>query len=222
MTARLATLPFALALVFGFTGMRHTPSAQEQAASLTKRYVPGWENDRMRVRSISIAPGAQVPSYGDTDAVLVFLTADFGGRMPAAEATWQAAGARDVQNRGRAPVQALVIEVKNAEKRSAGVTPPEALPATGVTDVRVLIDNPQVLVTKQRYLPGVPSSAAWHFHPQDTLVVYLTGGYIGQPRGFWGLQRVHRGDIDVVPANTFHGFANPGIDPLEFLAIFPK
>jgi quercetin dioxygenase-like cupin family protein len=223
MTARLATLPLALALVLGFSMLRHVPAAQEQSRFTANRYASGWENDRLRVRAISVAPGAQVPAaYADTDAVFVFLTADLGGRMPAAEATWQPAGARDLANRGRAPVEALVIEVKNVEARAAGITPPEALPATSAADVRVLIDNPRILVTKQRYLPGVYAGPAWHFHPQDTLVVYLTGGYVGQPLGGWGLNRVRRGEIDVVPANMFHGFANPGTDPMEFLAIFPK
>jgi quercetin dioxygenase-like cupin family protein len=222
MTARLATLPLALALVLGFTGLRHAPAAQEPSPSLTSRYAPGWENDRLRVRSISVAPGAQVPAYGDSDAVFVFFTADLAGRMPATEATWQPAGAGNFENRGKHRVDGLVIEVKKSEARAASVTPLEALPGTRDMDVRVLIDNPQVLVTRQRYLPGVNTNPGWHFHPQDTLVVYLSGGYVGLPLGGWGLQRVRRGDIDVVPANMFHGFANPGIDPLEFLAIFPK
>jgi quercetin dioxygenase-like cupin family protein len=221
MTARLATPTLALVLLLAFTVLHHTPIAQDASASLSSRYAAGWENERLRVRTISVAPGAQVPAYGGSDAVFVFLTADLAGRMPAAEATWQPGGG-SLENRGRGRVDALVIEVKKTEGRAASITPPEALPATGVVDVRVLIDNPQVVVTKQRYLPGTYAFPGWHFHPQDTLVVYLNGGYVGQPYGRWGLQHVRRGDIDVVPANAFHSFANPGIDPLEFLAIFPK
>jgi quercetin dioxygenase-like cupin family protein len=223
MTARLATTPLALALVFGFTAAPHVPAAQERSPYFVNRYASGWENDRFRVRHVSVAPRAQVPAYGDRDAVVVFLTADLDGRMPSAEATWQPAGGAAVENRGRASVDALVIEVKKVEARDAGVTPPEALPSTtDLVGVRVLIDNPDVVVTKQRYLPGVSASSGWHFHPQDALVVYLTGGYVGLPDGTWGVHRVRRGDMDVVPANMFHSFANPGIDPLEFLAIFPK
>lgn len=221
MTARLATPPLALALVLGLTSMRPTPAAQERPQSLAMRYASGWENDRLRVRTMSVAPGAQMPAYGSGDAVFVFLTADLAGRMPSAEATWQAAGATDLQNRGKRRVEGLVIEIKKTDTRDAGVTPPEALPLTGVADARVLIDNEQVLVTKQRFLPGVYMTPEWHFHPQDTLIVYLTGGFVGQRYG-WGLQRVRRGEFDVLPANMLHGFANPGIDPLEFLAIFPK
>jgi len=221
MTARLATTTLALALLLAFTVLGRTPTAQEPSASLSSRYASGWENDRLRVRTISVSPGAQVPAYANSDAVLVFLTADLAGRMPAAEATWQPAGGA-LENRGHGRVDALVIEVKKSDLRGSGTTPPEALPATGVVDVRVLIDNPQVLVTKQRYLPGTYAFPGWHFHPQDTLIVYLNGGHVGQPYGRWGLQRVRRGDIDVVPANAFHSFANPGIDPLEFLAVFPK
>jgi quercetin dioxygenase-like cupin family protein len=222
MTARLATTPLALALLLGFTVMRHAPAAQEQRPYFVSRYASGWENDRLRVRPISVAPGAQVPAYGETGAVFVFLTADFDGRMPSAVAAWQPAGAGNLHNRGKARLDALVIEVKNVEARAVGLTPPEALPSTGPVGVRVLVDNPQVLVTHHRYLPGVHSPAGWHFHPQDAVLVYLTGGYVAPPDGAWGLHRVRRGDIDVVPANMFHGFANPGIDPLEFLAIFPR
>jgi hypothetical protein len=222
MTARLGTPTLALVLILGFTAMRHAPAAQEQSAFARTRYEAGWESDRLRVRPLSVAPGAQVPAYGDTDAVFVFLTADLGGRKPAAEATWQPGGAGALENRGKARVEGLLIEVKNVEGRGQSVTPPEALPLSGAIDTRVLIDNPHVVVTRQRYLPGIYAFPGWHFHPQDTLVVYLSGGYVGQPHGGWGLQRVRRGDIDVVPANMFHGFANPGIDPLEFLAIFPK
>jgi quercetin dioxygenase-like cupin family protein len=222
MTARLAAPTLALVFVLGFTSLRHAPAAQERSPAITARETAGWETERLRVRSISIAPGAQVPGYGDPGAVFVFLTADLSGRMPPAEASWQPAGAAALENRGKVPVEGLVIELKDVERRGPGTTPPEALPSTGAVDIRVLIDNPHVIVTRQRYLPGVYPFPGWHFHPQDTLVVYLSGGYVGQPQGSWGLQRVRRGDVDVVPANMFHGFANPGIDPLEFLAIFPK
>lgn len=222
MTARLAAPTLSLVLVLGFTSLSDVPAAQERSPAITPGDAAGWETERLRVRPISVAPGAQMPGYSDRGAVFVFLTADLNGRMPPAEAAWQPAGAGTLENRGKARVEGLLIEVKDVEGRGPGTTPPEALPSTGAVDIRVLIDNPHVIVTRQRYLPGVYPFHGWHFHPQDTLVVYLSGGYVGQPLGSWGLQRVRRGDVDVVPANMFHGFANPGIDPLEFLAIFPK
>jgi quercetin dioxygenase-like cupin family protein len=206
----------------GVTTVVATPAAQYSEPSLATRFASGWENDRFRVRPVSLAPGAQAPSQGEADAVLVSLTADLEGRMPAGPATWRPAGTGDLQNRGRARFDGLLIELKPATSGAAGVTPPEALPAGGHIDVRLLIDNPRVTVTSQRYLPGAVFSAAWHVHPQDALIVNLTAGHTWPAYGESGPMRVRRGEIDILPANTLHAFGNAGSDPLEFLAIFPK
>jgi oxalate decarboxylase/phosphoglucose isomerase-like protein (cupin superfamily) len=153
--------------------------------------------------------------------------------MPPAEAVWQPAGERTLENRGRARFDAIAIEIKDPAAPVAAATPPEAVPGTDQVDLRRLIDNPRVLVAKLRYRP-VTSVDPMHFHPRDTLVVYLKGGYIWQaveqsrdwyvwPFMRWApTQQVARGDVDVVPANTFHSFGNAGGDPLEFLAVFIK
>ena len=155
--------------------------------------------------------------------------------MPPAEAAWLPAGSLTVENRGRARFEAIVIQLKETDAPAARVTPPEAIPSTDQIDIWRLVDNSRVLVTKLRYRP-VTSLDPMHFHPRDTLVVYLKGGYIwpmvDQSREWYPYAwpflrgapslRVERGDVDVVPANTFHTFSNAGGDPLEFLAIFVK
>lgn len=212
----------------------NTATAQYYRSSV-ERYPPEWESDQFRVRRIAMAPGAQASDPGPAESVLVFLTATLEGRMPAAEAAWQPAGPRTLENRGRARFDAIVIEVKEGAAPAAPVTPPEAIPSTDLIDIWRLVDNPRVLVTKLRYAP-VTSLDPMHFHPRDTLVVYLKGGYVWpaveQSREWypyaWPFMRgapslrVERGDVDVVPANTFHSFSNAGGDPLEFLAIFVK
>ena len=142
--------------------------------------------------------------------------------MPPAEAMWQPAGPGELENRGSGRVEAVVIELKSVPTSALGVTPPEALPATGGVAASLLIDNQRVMVLKQRYSPTAYPASPWHFHPQDAVVVYLRGGYTWLPYGGWGPYRVRRGDIDIVPANTLHNFSNAGGDPLEFLVIFPK
>lgn len=129
---------------------------------------------------------------------------------------------RALANRGTGRVDAVLIEVKNVQATAVGVTPPEALPSSGMGDVRVLIDNPRVIVTRQRYAPNAYTTRARHFHPHDSVVVYRRGGYTWLPYGHSGPARVRGGDLDIVPANTWHTFGNAGSDPLEFLAIFPK
>jgi quercetin dioxygenase-like cupin family protein len=223
MTLRLAESSSSLIGVLGVVLLFQGPvAAQYSHESLAQRYGSGWENDQLRVRTIAVEPGAQMPAQADADRVLVFLTADLQGRSPAAEAVWQPAGAQELENRGSRRVEAVLIELKHVSASTFGITPPEALPATGAVDARILIDNPRVTVTRQRYFPGTYAAEAWHFHPQDAVVVYLRGGYTWPPTLDWGAYRVRRGEVDVVPANTVHTFSNAGSDPLEFVVIFPK
>jgi hypothetical protein len=196
------------------------------------RYPPEWESDQFRVRRVAIPPGTQTADPGAADSILVFLTADLDGRMPRTEAIWQPAGPRVLENRGKVRFEAIVIEVKETGQPARG-TPPEAIPSTDRIDISRLVDNPRVLVAKLRYAP-VTSVDPMHFHPHDTLVLYLKGGsiweVIEQSRDWYAwpfmrwapTRRVDRGEADVVPANTFHAFGNAGGDPLEFLAVFVK
>jgi hypothetical protein len=223
----MAVVAAALAAILG-----DGAAAQYDRRSI-ERYPPEWESDQFRVRRIAIAPGEYDHDPGYTDSVLVYLTATPDGRMPSVEAVWQPAGARILPNAGRARFDAIAIDVKDVPAPAAAATPPEAIPSTDQIDIWRLIDNPRVLVTKLRYRP-VTSVDPMHFHLRDTLVVYLKGGSVWQaveqsrdwyawPFMRWApTQRVARGDVDVVPANTFHSFGNAGGDPLEFLAVFVK
>jgi hypothetical protein len=214
------------------TALGARPGAQYSGRT-AGRYPPEWESDQFRVRRIAVPPGAQMTEAGEADSVIVFLTANLEGRMPPAEAAWLPAAPSTLENRGPARFEAIVIEVKGASAPPGRATPPEAIPSSDRADLWRLIDNPRVLVTKLRYAP-VTSPDAMHFHPHDTLVIYLNGGYTRSateqssdwypwPIARWlPTERVARGDVDVIPANTFHSFSNAGFDPLEFLAIFVK
>lgn len=179
-----------------------------------------WENNRMRLSRITAEPGAAIAG-SEADRIVVYLTADTDGRIPAAEAVWQPAGSGDVENRGRARLEALAIELKEEAAGAASGMPPEAFFVSHKARVQTLVDNPRVLVTKHRYAPGAYVYPL-HFHPENILIVYLRGGYTWPPAGAWGSYRVSRGEVDVVPANTFHTLGNAGGDPLEFLVIVPR
>lgn len=178
-----------------------------------------WENDRIRLTELAADPGATIPASGNR--VLVYFTADPDGRVPE-EAVWQAAGAGDVRNRGPARLEALAIELKDVQGAAPG-TPPEAFASGAGVQVTVLIDNPSVLVAKHRYDP-IAGSGPLHFHAEDVLVVYLRAGYTWAWNDYGGALsvRVHRGDVDVIPANTLHRLGNAGGDPLELLVIVPR
>ena len=206
-------------------------TATAQFTQPSERNPAERETDRYRVRRVTVPAGARVDAEG-RDSVVVVLTADLDGRMPTAEASWQPSGPRVLDNRGVAPFEAIVIELKDGPATS-GVTPPEAIGSS-------LVDNARVLVTKLRYAQSTFVDPM-HAHPNDTVVVYLNAGYSfkwGEARnagyslpgldwyapGGWyaGAQRVMRADVDVVPANTIHSFGNAGGDPLEFLAVLLK
>jgi quercetin dioxygenase-like cupin family protein len=179
-----------------------------------------WENDRVRVSQIAIEPGSNMPAGTGAGRVLVYLTAGPDGAM-APEAVWQTGAEGDLPNRGRVRLEALAIDLKEAPSAPSDGTPPETLPTTDDMEVSTLVDNPRVLVTRHRYAPNT-SYGAEHFHGQDVLVVYLRGGYTWPIWGTWGASPVRRGEVDVIPANTFHALGNAGSDPLEFLLIVPR
>jgi quercetin dioxygenase-like cupin family protein len=166
----------------------------------------------------------------------VFLTADLEGRMPPVEAAWRDPGPVTMENRGPVRFEALVIDLKGSSTRAGGVTPPDVAravetiaPPSGfdgsyATMIRAqnLIVNDRVSVTKQHYASGVSWSVdPLHFHPQDAVVIYLTGGYTWPTTWLSGPHRVRRGDVRIVPANVRHASGNAGSDPPEFLLIIP-
>jgi hypothetical protein len=220
----LTGLTAGLALLLGMAG------ATQYGRSLPSE----WETDRFRVRRIVLAPGESAQEKEGPDGIVVTLTAGLDGRMPPAEAVWEPAGPRAVENRGVARFEAIVVELKDAPA-GPPATAPEAIESSDRIEVGRLIDNPRVLVVKLKYEQST-SADAIHFHPNDVLAIYLTAGYIWRPGAsmssaayFWPsiawsspAFRVQRGDVDVVPANTLHGFSNAGGDPLEFLAVILK
>jgi quercetin dioxygenase-like cupin family protein len=217
--SHLSTTPVFIVVVLAALLGQPTAAQYERWDRRGRQQLP-WESNRIRVSSVSVDPGGSLPTASGADRVLIYLTADPDGRMPA-EAVWQTAGAGNLQNRGSARVQAIAIELKNVPPDAAGGTPPEAISGPYGVEGRILVDNPRVLVTKYRYAPNAFTYPR-HLHSSDVLIVYLRGGYAWPVLGDWGAQRVRRGEVDVIPANTWHVLGNAGSDPLEFLAIIPR
>lgn len=200
-------------------------------------YRVGFEDDQVRVLRLSVAPGKTGTTLEHLDSVLVYLTRDLRGRMPAAEAVWQPAGTLTLDNPGPGRFEALLVELKAAPSPASAPLPPEASTIAygerrGVRaedvglspfDVRVepLLDNPRVTVTRQRLGP-IARVDPLHFHTQDSLFVYLRRGEVAGATGRWGRHRVERGQVDVLPPYTLHVFSNAGSDPIEFITIHPK
>jgi hypothetical protein len=193
-----------------------------------------WENDRMQIRRVSLGPGDGFDTDSTGGSVIVFLTADFDGRVPTAEAAWRDPGPVTMQNRGRTRLEAVVVDLKGSATPSSRVTPPEVVRASGMAGPRAfsgayhstvraenLIVNDRISVTKERYDPPW-SVDPLHVHPQDAIVIYLRGGSVWAAEPFAGPELVRRGDVRVVPGMTFHVTGNAGSDPLEFLLLIPS
>jgi quercetin dioxygenase-like cupin family protein len=225
-----AAVAFAALLISTTLGLdaQSTGSASPQSV---------WESDRLRIDRISLAAGETLAADSPAGSVIVFLTADLDGRMPQNEAMWRDPGAANMVNHGRSRFEALMIGFKGEMPRSTGGTPPEVVRASGMltnmrdygasygtmAEARILIRNDRVSVTKLRY----PADSYGyvdpvHFHPQDAVAVYLTGGYTWPTPWYYGPDRVRRGDVRIVPGNVYHNVGNAGSDPLEFLLIIPS
>ena len=217
-----------------FVGSSHFGTIGAQSGGAVSERI--WENDRMQLVRLSLAPGERFTDESREGSAIIFMTTDLDGRMPPAEAAWHDPGPVMLENRGRTRFEAVVVDLKTTLPRSIGVTAPEVVRARepgasqvhgveyGAGEARAegVIFNDRMSVTKERYGIGQSwSSDPPHFHPQDVVVVYLRGGYVWPTAGTHAPQRVRRGDVRIVPANVLHTPANAGSDPLEFLLIIP-
>jgi hypothetical protein len=203
-----------------------------------------WEDDDVRVVRVVLAPGERVTAESPAGSVIVYLTANLDGRIPPAEASWQPAGSMELENRGRARFEALVIQYKRTipaststtaepSQRDAGEMKP-SMPAWsgygyGYVDYsyrervksETLVDTGGVTVTKVRQ-PASMYLEAPEIDSYDRVVVYLRGGYAwpSEPSySGYSAVPVRRGDVRVLGANEPYSLSNPGGDPSEFIVI---
>jgi hypothetical protein len=201
-----------------------------------------FEDAWVRVLRISVGPEEKTAVQEHPDGVLVFLTADLEGRIPPAEALWQPAGSRAIENRAKTRFEALLVEFKVAPSDPPAPMVPELASAGELTDVHAyssyvdayspdydrgfhrvaaLIDNMRATVSRHRLAPLLRTERS-HFHPREAVLVYLSGGELSGSTALYGSRRARRGDFDVLPANMFHTLRNTGNDPVEFLIVWLK
>jgi hypothetical protein len=212
----------------------HISSVQQPAAPQGfQPYRVEAETDTVRIARVILAPGARVTTESRAGAVIVFLTADPDGRLPASEAAWQAPGSIQLENRGPARFEAVLVQFKTAPGASPqreyataarGIWPAYAMgeyPSSYFDRIRsaALIDTPEVQVTRLRY-PGTSYVEPPRVDAGDTVVVYLRGGYAWPVEpDYRGPARVHRGDARLIPANTPYALANPSSDASELIVV---
>jgi quercetin dioxygenase-like cupin family protein len=183
-----------------------------------------FEDDQIRVLRVKLAPQAIASAGTHPDQVVIFLTADLEGRMPAAEAHFEPAGSEPLHNKSGMIVEAVLVQFKAPPDPDVPFEPEfrsgEYDGAVGVTS---LVDNAIVNVSKIRMMPIVRTNEV-HVHPRDVVVVYLTGGQMAGtlPGGSTYGRRARRGEVDVLPPFAEHELGNLGNDPIEFVLIQTK
>ena len=202
-----------------------------------------WDNDDLKVARVVLAPSQHVTAESPGGSVIVYLTANLDGRMPATDAVWQDAGPIEMENRGPARFEALVIQFKRAAAAAApSATTPPAYSSRGMTPPMMawsgygygawmdyayrqpvksetLVDTGGVKVTKVRQPVSMYLEPAT-IEPNDRIVVYLRGGSAWSSAGSYaGAIPVHRGDVRVLTANAPCTLSNPGSDPSEFIVV---
>lgn len=224
-------------VVLLLTAIPWAPQGERPVEPASSLYQVDFEDDQIRVLRLSVAAGEKGTTLEHRDGVLVFLTKDLHGRMPAAEALWQPAGTLALDNRGPGRFEAVLVELKAASSPSTAGLPPEAsttayyergtVRSDDVTvvpyevQIERLLDNSRVTVTKQRFGPTARVDQ-FHLHTQDSLFVYLGRGEVQGATARWGRHRVERGQVDVLTPYVLHVFSNAGSDPIEFITVHPK
>lgn len=202
------------------------------------------ETDDLRVARVVLAPGEHVTAESPAGSVIIYLTANLDGRMPPADAAWQAAGPIEMENRGRARFEAVVIQFKRTVPASAPATAtPSSYPTGRMTPSMMawtgygypnwsyyayhepvksetLVDTAGIKVTKVRQ-PASMYLERPTIDANDRVVVYLRGGYAwpSLTSYSYGALAVHRGDARVLDANEPYSLSNAGSDPSEFIVI---
>lgn len=197
------------------------------------------ETDDVRVGRVMLPPGDRVTIESPAGSVIVYMTADLDGRMPPAEAAWQPAGSIDMENRGRARFEALVIQFKRTIPASAvsPASPTRTMsPSTRAwgdygygrwmdyayerPKSETLVDTAGVTVTKVRQPPPAYVEPA-SIDANDRVVVFLRQGYVWPSLTSYSYDAlaVHRGDVRVLAANEPYTFSNAGFDPGEFVVV---
>jgi quercetin dioxygenase-like cupin family protein len=138
---------------------------------------------------------------------------------PASNPSFVAAGnSYTARNDSAAPIDVLVVAIKQS-RRPAAAAPPTAAPS-GITRT-TLIDNADVRVVRVTFAPG--SREPVHTHPNDLLTVQLTPGrfdvLLGSDRSGG---REAAGSVKFLPRDVPHAYISTDDGPFELLSVSIK
>jgi quercetin dioxygenase-like cupin family protein len=160
---------------------------QDLVAVAPKNAKVEYEDARVRVVRLKIAPNETLPMHDRPARVVIALTSndvrltlpDGSTRtvqVPAANIAWSGPGKRSVKNLNT-PLENIVVEMKSATDTAKAVTrPPDAGDARALIEPHHhwLFENQYVRVYDVRIPPGEVTT--FHTHAYDTVAVELSDG----------------------------------------------
>lgn len=158
-----------------------------------------YEDARVRIVRLRIAPNASLPMHDRPARVVIPLTpndvrishADGTAsttRTAAGRAAWSEPARRAVTNLANSSLENIIVELKTAGAPAHAAQPPVPAPPEYLADSRHhwLFENQYVRVYDVRIPPGETTDV--HRHAYDAVAVFVSGGLVAvQPQGEpWG------------------------------------
>jgi hypothetical protein len=204
----LPLLPFLVLAISTFS--------QDLVSVAPKNVKIEYEDARVRVERLNIAPREVLPMHDRPQRVVVTLTANdvlltsadgktHNTRVPAGNIAWAAPGKRSVTNFD-IPVENIVIDIKNATEPAQPILQPPSH-----DDPRALIEPHHHWVFENQYVRvydvRLPSGQAteFHTHSYDTVAVLLSDRITSDQRQGGGWSKPSRSKKSAV---EFHHYSS--------------
>ena len=194
-----------------------------------------YEDARVRVVRLRIAPNASLPMHDRPARVVIALTAndvritaaDGSTRtvqVPAGNIAWSGPGRRSVTNLA-APLENIVVELKTANAPAKALAHAPTPPPAGYLEDRFhhwLFENQYVRVYDVRIPPG--ETTDFHVHAFDTVFVDFSGGLTAaQAQGqAWKAERAEPGEVEFsadAKKTRTHRVRNDGTSEYHLVAV---
>lgn len=189
-----------------------------------------YEDSRIRVVRLRIAPGESLPMHDRPARIVIALRssevrqtgADGNARtvqVPAGKIAWSGPGRRAVTNMA-SPLENVIVEMKTAGAAAKASPHPPMQPSTVLDEPHHhwLFENQYVRVYDVRIQPG--ETTAFHRHAYDSVSVRISGGLIAsqvQGRSWRKTEKSEAGTVEFRPDSQHpytHRVRNDG--PAEY------
>ena len=181
-----------------------------------------YEDSRVRVVRLRIAPNASLPMHDRPARVVITLTPNNARlirpdgawsvtRTDAGRVAWSESTRRAVKNLADTRLENIIVELKATEGPAKALSGPPTPPPPGYLDEtrhRWLFENQYVRTYDVRIPPG--ETTEFHRHAYDSVVIHLSGGLVstqvqGEP---WGKPEQRAAGTVAVSADAERAFTH--------------